>query len=99
MKVVELQKLFNFVVDNFFISIRLLSQTSNLHSNGCNTWTKSYKLDTKHAVCEVVVEGTREGEVNDSIPNNRVARELCTKNTGTCDFDGDGRVGWAESSP
>jgi hypothetical protein len=34
MKVVELQKLFNFVVDNFFIWIRLRSQTSNLHSVG-----------------------------------------------------------------
>jgi hypothetical protein len=39
-KVVELQKLFNFVVDNFFIWIRLESQISNLHSNGCNMWTK-----------------------------------------------------------
>jgi hypothetical protein len=40
MKVVELQKLFNFVVDNFFIWIRLRSQTINLHSVGCNMWTK-----------------------------------------------------------
>jgi hypothetical protein len=39
-KVVELQKLFIFVVDNFFIWIRLGSQISNLHSNGCNMWRK-----------------------------------------------------------
>jgi hypothetical protein len=36
MKVVELQKLFNFVVGNLFILIRLRSQTSNVHSGSCN---------------------------------------------------------------
>jgi hypothetical protein len=54
-KVVELQKLFNFVVNNFCIWIRLRSQTSNLHSFGCNMWTKNYKLDTNHAIGGVVV--------------------------------------------
>jgi hypothetical protein len=38
---------------------------------------KNYKLDTKHAIGRVVVEGTREGEVDGSIHNSRVAREKC----------------------
>ena len=37
----------------------------------------NYKLDTRHVIDGVVVEGTREGEVGGSIPNNRVAREKC----------------------
>jgi hypothetical protein len=37
----------------------------------------NYKLDTKHVIDGVVVEGTREGEVYGSITNNRVAREFC----------------------
>ena len=40
----------------------------------------NYKLDTKHVINGVVVEGTREGEVDGSITNNRVAREFCVKN-------------------
>jgi hypothetical protein len=47
---------------------------------------KNYKVDTKHAIGGVVVEGTREGEVDGSIPNNRVAREFCTKNAATRDL-------------
>jgi hypothetical protein len=38
---------------------------------------KNYKLDIKHALDGVVVEGTREGEVDGLITNNRVAREKC----------------------
>jgi hypothetical protein len=41
---------------------------------------KNYKLDTKHAIGGVVVEGMREGEVDGLIPNNRVTREFCAKN-------------------
>ena len=52
----------------------------------------NYKLDTKHVIDGVVVEGTREGEVDGSITNNRVAREFYVKNAATCDFNGDGRV-------
>jgi hypothetical protein len=37
----------------------------------------NYKLDIKHVIDGVVVEGTREGEVDGSITNNRVAREKC----------------------
>jgi hypothetical protein len=44
----------------------------------------NYKLDTSHVIDGVVVEGTREGEVYGSIPNNRVAREFCAKNAATC---------------
>jgi hypothetical protein len=54
-------------------------------------WTPNYKLDTKDAIGGVVVEGTHEGEVGGSVPNNCVAHEFCAKNVTTC--DGDGRVG------
>jgi hypothetical protein len=37
----------------------------------------NYKLDTRHVIDGVVVEGSREGEVYGSITNNRVAREFC----------------------
>jgi hypothetical protein len=37
----------------------------------------NYKLDTKHVIDGVAVEGTREGDVEGSITNNRVAREKC----------------------
>jgi hypothetical protein len=53
----------------------------------------NYKLDTMHAINGVVVEGTRKGEVDGSITNNRVAVEYCAKNAVTCDFDGDRWVG------
>jgi hypothetical protein len=55
-------------------------------------WTKNYKLDIKHAIGRVVVEGTLEGEVGGSIPNNREAHGFCAKNVVACDFDGDKRV-------
>jgi hypothetical protein len=42
----------------------------------------NYKLDTRHVIDGVVVEGTRDGEVYGSITNNRVAREFCAKNGG-----------------
>jgi hypothetical protein len=38
---------------------------------------KNYKLDIKHDIDGVVVEGTRKSEVDGSITNNRVAREKC----------------------
>jgi hypothetical protein len=43
----------------------------------------NYKLDTKHVIDGVVVEGTHEGEVEGSITNNRVAHEFCAKNVAT----------------
>jgi hypothetical protein len=57
---------------------------------GCNMCTKNYKLDTKYAIGGMVAEGTREGMVSGSFPNNRVVREFCAKNAATCE----GRVGW-----
>jgi hypothetical protein len=39
----------------------------------------NYKLGTKHVIDGVVVEDMREGEVDGSITNNRVAREFCAK--------------------
>jgi hypothetical protein len=44
----------------------------------------NYKLDTRHVIDRVVGEGTREGEVDGSNTNNRVAREFCAKNAATC---------------
>jgi hypothetical protein len=44
----------------------------------------NYKLDTMHAINGVVVESTREGEVDGSITNNRVARKFYAKNAATC---------------
>jgi hypothetical protein len=45
----------------------------------------NYKLDTRHVIDGVVGEGTREGEVDGSNTNNRVAREFCSKNAATCE--------------
>jgi hypothetical protein len=42
---------------------------------------KNYKLYTKHAIGTVVVEGTREGKIDDLISNNRVAQILHEKMT------------------
>jgi hypothetical protein len=44
----------------------------------------NYKLDTRHVIDGVVGEGTREGEVDGSNTNNRVARKFCAKNAATC---------------
>jgi hypothetical protein len=37
----------------------------------------NYKLDTRYVINGVVGEGTREGEVDGSNTNNRVARDKC----------------------
>jgi hypothetical protein len=37
----------------------------------------NYKLDTRYVIDGVVGEGMREGEVDGSNTNNRVAREKC----------------------
>jgi hypothetical protein len=52
----------------------------------------NYKLDTMHAINGVVVESTREDEVDGSSTNNRVAREKCRLATET-----GGWGGWAEA--
>jgi hypothetical protein len=44
----------------------------------------NYKLNTRHVIDGVVGEGKREGEVDGSNNNNRVAREFCAKNAATC---------------
>jgi hypothetical protein len=44
----------------------------------------NYKLDIMHAINGVVGEGMREGKVDGSITNNRVAREFYAKNA--CDW-------------
>jgi hypothetical protein len=50
----------------------------------------NYKLDTRHVIDGVVGEGTREGKVDGSNTNNRVAREFCAKNATTCDLQAGG---------
>jgi hypothetical protein len=45
----------------------------------------NYKLDTKHVINGVVVEGTREGEVDGSITNNCVVREKCREAGGVAE--------------
>ena len=54
----------------------------------------NYKLDTRHVIDGVVGEGTREGEVDGSNTNNRVAREFCAKNAATCDLHWRFYVSW-----
>jgi hypothetical protein len=63
MKVVELQKLFNFVVDNFLFEF-VYSLKQAIYTQIVVICGKNYKLDTKHVIDGVVVEGTREGEVD-----------------------------------
>jgi hypothetical protein len=46
---------------------------------------QNYTLNTKHVIAGVIEEGMREAEVRSSIPS--------TKNSATCDFDGDGWAG------
>jgi hypothetical protein len=42
---------------------------------------KNYKLDKKHAIGRVVLEGTREGKIDGLIPNNCAAQILREKMT------------------
>ena len=46
MKVVDLKKLYNFVVNNFFIWIRLEPQTINLNSVYDNIWGTKMEYST-----------------------------------------------------
>jgi hypothetical protein len=78
-KVVRLEKLWNFVVDNFLIWNRLGPQTSKLHMNLYNMWGT-----------EMVYEHMW-GRGFESHPE-RIARDFYAKNCTTCDFDGGGRA-------
>jgi hypothetical protein len=71
MKVVELQNLFNFVVDNFLFEF-VYSLKQGIYIQFVVICGKNNKLDTKHVIGGVALEGTREGEVGASIPCNRV---------------------------
>ena len=94
MKVIYLEKLCNFVIDNFLIWIRLGSQTINLNSIEDNTRKK--KIHYRHKwEWGVVVRGVScEGEVVDLNP----AGAKCTKNTLTCQFYGR-TGGWLVGPP
>jgi hypothetical protein len=56
----------------------------------------NYKLDTMYAINGAVVKSTREGEIDGSITNNRIAREFYAKNAATSTETGGW---WGESSP
>ena len=83
MKVVDLEKLWNFIVDNFLICILLGPQTTNLDSVQYNMLGK--KIEYRHEwECGAVVEEiTREGEVAGSNPAGRVVHEYRAKNAAT----------------
>jgi hypothetical protein len=80
MKIVDLEKLWNFVVDNFFYLNSFMVPNINLHSTQVIVWCSGRGV-------------TREGEVAGLNPTSRVAREFYAKNVATCDFDGDWPVG------
>ena len=84
-------KLWNFVVDKFFIWIRLGPQTNNLLSVWYNMWVKKTEYKHKWKCGAVIEEDTREGEVASSNPTGHVVRELYAKNAATCDL-GPGRA-------
>ena len=89
-KVVDLEKLYNFVVDNFFIWIRLGSSIINLNLVEDNTRRKKIRDKHKWAWGAVVTEIPREGEVAGSNPAGYEARDFRVKNAATCN----GAGGW-----
>jgi hypothetical protein len=100
MKVVDLRKLWNFVVDKFLIWMRLVPQETDLHSVQYNM----SRIKTSYGriwVCGVVVEeASSEGEVTGLNHGSREASRLYTKKCVTCDLmTGDmWVVGWWGSS-
>ena len=79
-KVVDLEKLYNIRVDNFFIWIRLGSPTINLNSVEDNTRRKKIHDRHKWVWGAVVREVPREGEVTGSNPAGSEARDFHAKN-------------------
>ena len=89
-KVVDLEKLWNFVVDNFLIWIGLGPQTLNLLPIGYNMWGS--ETEYRHMWCcgAVVVEGI--GKVVVQVSGSKPGGHgLCAKNAATCDGDGRAR--------
>jgi len=82
MEVVDLEKLCNFVVDNFFIWIHLVPQTINLHSVCYNMWGRKTQYRHKWERGGVVEEVMREREVTSLNPTGREAREFYANPTG-----------------
>jgi hypothetical protein len=72
MKVVELQKLFNFVVDIFLFEFVYGLKQAIYTQLVVICGQKNYKLDIKHAIGGVLAEGMRDGEVGGSILKNRL---------------------------
>jgi hypothetical protein len=63
MKVVNLEKLWNFVVDNFFIWIRLGPQTSIYTRFRIICGERKWNIDTNNSVVQWLQEGERESKV------------------------------------
>jgi len=80
MKVVDLKKLWNFVVHHFFIWNRLEPQKLNLPSVVDNMWRTEVGYEHKLLMGGVVEVFTREGEFVGSNPRCRVARDFTRKN-------------------
>jgi hypothetical protein len=79
-KVVDLQKLYNFVVDNFFIWIRLESQTL-ISSSVQHMWVQRISnIDTSKRCMEWLEKITRKAKVLGSKPRGREARIFVWKN-------------------
>jgi hypothetical protein len=72
MKVVRLEKLWNFVVNNFLIWNRLGSQTSKLYSDLYNMWGTERVYGHMWVCGAVVEEPPREAEVVGSNPTENV---------------------------
>jgi len=79
-KVVDLKKLWNFVVENFSIGIRLEPQIINLCLVYDSMWGTNLYYKHKWVIDGVVEEGSREGEVSGPNPTDRVARDFTRKN-------------------
>ena len=96
MEVVDLEKLCNFVVDNFFIWIHLVPQTINLHSVCYNMWGRKTQYRHKWERGGVVEEVARERghEFEYHRPRSvRILRKKCRDLwLVTCNFNGDGRA-------
>jgi hypothetical protein len=74
-KVLELQKLFNFVVDNCFFEFVYGLKQAIYTQLVVICGQQNYTVNIKHAIAGVIEEGTREAEVRDSIPSNCVVHE------------------------
>jgi hypothetical protein len=83
-KDVELQKLFNFVFDSFFLFEFVYGLKQTIYTQLVVVYgQQNYKLNIKHVIDGVTVGVCARMRLGDSILNKRVAHEFCAKNTVT----------------